>query len=168
MKGKQDICHFTSHSICLFLYAIVSPLFLWSKNLEVVLVSQLYTRILEERCCCTCIVYFCRCRFEFCYTCGAEWKNKKRTCRCPIWDERNIIRNVRGRQGWWIKWFIAKHLNLFLSKAAMKPINDLFFLLFCFEGWTCEPLVDLYMLTTFSWWLQTPASPAFVAWFLSI
>ncbi|GKU93625.1 hypothetical protein SLEP1_g7202 [Rubroshorea leprosula] len=35
----------------------------------------------------------CRCQYEFCYTCGAEWKNKGPTCKCPIWDERNIIRN---------------------------------------------------------------------------
>ncbi|XP_004295986.1 PREDICTED: uncharacterized protein LOC101314644 [Fragaria vesca subsp. vesca] len=34
----------------------------------------------------------CRCGYEFCYTCGAEWKNKKPTCSCPIWDLRNIIR----------------------------------------------------------------------------
>ncbi|KAM7279538.1 hypothetical protein ACFE04_006672 [Oxalis oulophora] len=34
----------------------------------------------------------CRCGYEFCYTCGAEWKKKKPTCTCPIWDERNIIR----------------------------------------------------------------------------
>lgn len=33
----------------------------------------------------------CRCGHEFCYTCGAEWIKKKPTCRCPIWDERNII-----------------------------------------------------------------------------
>ncbi|XP_023638605.1 uncharacterized protein LOC17884756 [Capsella rubella] len=39
----------------------------------------------------------CRCGYEFCYTCGAEWKNKKATCTCPIWDERNIIhRNQRN------------------------------------------------------------------------
>ncbi|KAK4351509.1 hypothetical protein RND71_030822 [Anisodus tanguticus] len=31
------------------------------------------------------------CGHEFCYTCGAEWKNKKATCSCKIWDERNII-----------------------------------------------------------------------------
>ncbi|KAJ9188898.1 hypothetical protein P3X46_000253 [Hevea brasiliensis] len=35
----------------------------------------------------------CRCGYEFCYTCGAPWKNKKATCGCQIWDERNIIRN---------------------------------------------------------------------------
>ncbi|TYI10220.1 hypothetical protein ES332_A09G128100v1 [Gossypium tomentosum] len=40
----------------------------------------------------------CRCGFEFCYTCGAEWRNKKPTCSCPIWDERNIIHNRRRRQ----------------------------------------------------------------------
>ncbi|KAI3821282.1 hypothetical protein L1987_08846 [Smallanthus sonchifolius] len=25
-----------------------------------------------------------RCGYEFCYTCGAEWKNKKATCNCPF------------------------------------------------------------------------------------
>lgn len=34
----------------------------------------------------------CRCGFEFCYVCGAEWKNKKATCNCVLWDENNIIR----------------------------------------------------------------------------
>ncbi|OIT32560.1 PREDICTED: probable E3 ubiquitin-protein ligase ARI9 [Nicotiana attenuata] len=38
-----------------------------------------------------CYHIYCRCGHEFCYTCGAEWKNKKPTCSCPIWDERNII-----------------------------------------------------------------------------
>ncbi|GAA0150719.1 ubiquitin-protein ligase [Lithospermum erythrorhizon] len=33
----------------------------------------------------------CRCGHEFCYLCGAEWKNKRATCTCPYWDERNII-----------------------------------------------------------------------------
>ncbi|KAI3883800.1 hypothetical protein MKW92_006156 [Papaver armeniacum] len=33
----------------------------------------------------------CRCGFEFCYTCGAEWKNKRATCNCPLWDEDNIL-----------------------------------------------------------------------------
>ncbi|KAF5200018.1 E3 ubiquitin-protein ligase dbl4 [Thalictrum thalictroides] len=33
----------------------------------------------------------CRCGYEFCYTCGAEWKNKKATCSCKLWDERNIM-----------------------------------------------------------------------------
>ncbi|XP_074285560.1 E3 ubiquitin-protein ligase RSL1-like [Silene latifolia] len=41
----------------------------------------------------------CRCGFEFCYICGAAWKNKKQTCKCRLWDEPNIIRgrNVRQR-----------------------------------------------------------------------
>ncbi|KAL3718839.1 hypothetical protein ACJRO7_003878 [Eucalyptus globulus] len=39
----------------------------------------------------------CRCGHEFCYTCGAEWRNKKATCSCPIWNERNIIRDGRRR-----------------------------------------------------------------------
>ncbi|VFQ74640.1 unnamed protein product [Cuscuta campestris] len=33
----------------------------------------------------------CRCGYEFCYTCGAEWKGKKQTCSCPLWDEENIL-----------------------------------------------------------------------------
>ncbi|KAJ8768752.1 hypothetical protein K2173_023656 [Erythroxylum novogranatense] len=33
----------------------------------------------------------CRCGYEFCYTCGAEWKNKKSTCSCPLWDEDHIL-----------------------------------------------------------------------------
>ncbi|KAE8692966.1 pentatricopeptide repeat-containing protein [Hibiscus syriacus] len=37
----------------------------------------------------------CRCGYEFCYTCGAPWQNKKPTCNCPIWDERNIIHGQR-------------------------------------------------------------------------
>lgn len=39
----------------------------------------------------------CRCGYEFCYTCGAEWRNKKATCKCPIWDERNIVNNRQRR-----------------------------------------------------------------------
>lgn len=37
----------------------------------------------------------CRCGYEFCYTCGTEWKNKKQQCQCKLWDERNIIRTPR-------------------------------------------------------------------------
>lgn len=33
----------------------------------------------------------CVCGYEFCYTCGKEWKEKKATCSCPLWDEGNII-----------------------------------------------------------------------------
>ncbi|CAH9107400.1 unnamed protein product [Cuscuta epithymum] len=33
----------------------------------------------------------CRCGYEFCYTCGAEWRNKKQTCSCPLWNEDNLI-----------------------------------------------------------------------------
>eukprot|EP00268_Persea_americana_P039431 TRINITY_DN3900_c0_g1_i1.p1 TRINITY_DN3900_c0_g1~~TRINITY_DN3900_c0_g1_i1.p1 ORF type:complete len:623 (-),score=109.22 TRINITY_DN3900_c0_g1_i1:193-1926(-) len=35
----------------------------------------------------------CRCGNEFCYTCGAEWINKKATCACPLWHEANILHN---------------------------------------------------------------------------
>ncbi|KAI4315978.1 hypothetical protein L6164_023999 [Bauhinia variegata] len=39
----------------------------------------------------------CRCGYEFCYSCGAVWKNKRATCSCRIWDERNIIRDQHQR-----------------------------------------------------------------------
>lgn len=38
-----------------------------------------------------CFHMTCRCGHEFCYNCGAEWKNKKATCSCPLWDEDNIL-----------------------------------------------------------------------------
>ncbi|RLN21952.1 uncharacterized protein C2845_PM07G14640 [Panicum miliaceum] len=41
-----------------------------------------------------CYHMICVCGFEFCYTCGKEWKEKKATCSCPLWDEHNIIREV--------------------------------------------------------------------------
>ncbi|KAL6967328.1 RBR-type E3 ubiquitin transferase [Sarracenia purpurea var. burkii] len=41
---------------------------------------------------------YCRCGYEFCYTCGAEWKNKKATCTCPLWDERRIVYGEHNRR----------------------------------------------------------------------
>ncbi|GAB2233698.1 hypothetical protein Drorol1_Dr00002927 [Drosera rotundifolia] len=35
----------------------------------------------------------CKCGNEFCYTCGAEWKDKKATCTCVLWEEHNIVYN---------------------------------------------------------------------------
>ncbi|CAM8952711.1 unnamed protein product [Rhodiola kirilowii] len=40
-----------------------------------------------------CYHIYCRCGYEFCYTCGAEWIDKKATCSCPLWNEPFIIRN---------------------------------------------------------------------------
>ncbi|KAJ4772166.1 RING/U-box superfamily protein [Rhynchospora pubera] len=37
-----------------------------------------------------CFHMTCRCGYEFCYTCGKEWKDKKATCSCPLWDEGYI------------------------------------------------------------------------------
>lgn len=31
-------------------------------------------------------IWICRCGYEFCYTCGAEWKNKTQTCKCPLFE----------------------------------------------------------------------------------
>lgn len=44
-----------------------------------------------------CYHIYCRCGYEFCYICGAAWINKKPTCRCRIWDERNIIYHQNRR-----------------------------------------------------------------------
>ncbi|KAL8158535.1 hypothetical protein V2J09_000072 [Rumex salicifolius] len=33
----------------------------------------------------------CRCGHQFCYVCGLEWRKKRATCSCPLWDEANII-----------------------------------------------------------------------------
>ncbi|KAK1357378.1 Atp-dependent rna helicase deah12, chloroplastic [Heracleum sosnowskyi] len=41
---------------------------------------------------------FCRCGHQFCYTCGAEWKNKQATCKCAIWDEHRIVYPARNRR----------------------------------------------------------------------
>ncbi|KAK6235369.1 Ribonuclease H domain - like 10 [Theobroma cacao] len=32
----------------------------------------------------------CRCGYEFCYNCGAAWRDKKATCSCPLWEEDRI------------------------------------------------------------------------------
>ncbi|KAF8698170.1 hypothetical protein HU200_035687 [Digitaria exilis] len=37
-----------------------------------------------------------KCGYEFCYTCGKEWKEKKATCSCPLWEESNIIHDDNG------------------------------------------------------------------------
>lgn len=33
----------------------------------------------------------CRCGYEFCYLCGAQWKNKRQTCNCRLWDEDYLL-----------------------------------------------------------------------------
>lgn len=35
----------------------------------------------------TCFPCDYRCGYEFCYQCGAEWKDKKATCDCPLWAD---------------------------------------------------------------------------------
>lgn len=31
----------------------------------------------------------CRCGHEFCYSCGAEYRDGLQTCQCAFWDEEN-------------------------------------------------------------------------------
>ncbi|XP_071700246.1 E3 ubiquitin-protein ligase RSL1-like [Rutidosis leptorrhynchoides] len=38
-----------------------------------------------------CFHIHCRCGYEFCYICGAEYRNKKASCTCPLWEERYIM-----------------------------------------------------------------------------
>ncbi|XP_078445591.1 E3 ubiquitin-protein ligase RSL1-like [Wolffia australiana] len=45
-----------------------------------------------------CFHVSCKCGYEFCYNCGAEWKKKKQTCRCPSWVEENILYGEQGRR----------------------------------------------------------------------
>ncbi|XP_078445203.1 E3 ubiquitin-protein ligase RSL1-like [Wolffia australiana] len=45
-----------------------------------------------------CFHISCKCGYEFCYNCGAGWKKKKPTCRCPLWAERNILYGEQGRR----------------------------------------------------------------------
>lgn len=35
-----------------------------------------------------CLLYF-RCGHEFCYSCGAEYRDSQQTCQCVFWDEDN-------------------------------------------------------------------------------
>ncbi|CAA0823171.1 zinc finger (C3HC4-type RING finger) family protein [Striga hermonthica] len=44
-----------------------------------------------------CYHIYCRCGHQFCYTCGAAWKQKKATCKCPVWDHRNIEKAKQTR-----------------------------------------------------------------------
>eukprot|EP01018_Ginkgo_biloba_P029308 Gb_23736 [translate_table: standard] len=38
-----------------------------------------------------CFHMTCWCGHEFCYACGAEYRNKQQTCQCAYWDEQNIV-----------------------------------------------------------------------------
>ncbi|KAG9453284.1 hypothetical protein H6P81_006188 [Aristolochia fimbriata] len=46
-----------------------------------------------------CFHMTCRCGYEFCYICGAEWRDKKPTCSCPLWDERYIVQDQGDSEG---------------------------------------------------------------------
>ncbi|PWA73506.1 IBR domain-containing protein [Artemisia annua] len=65
----------------------------------------------------------CRCGYEFCYTCGAEWKNKKATCTCPLWDEENIVDTEESDDD---DDFGVQHEVGFLHVYAESSDDDLF------------------------------------------
>lgn len=33
------------------------------------------------------LLFDCRCGHEFCYSCGAEYRDRQQTCQCAFWDE---------------------------------------------------------------------------------
>lgn len=37
----------------------------------------------------------CKCRYEFCFQCGARWK----LCKCPTWQEERLLEAGRARAG---------------------------------------------------------------------
>lgn len=37
---------------------------------------------------------FCRCGHEFCYSCGAEYRDSGQTCQCTFWDEEQYPDDV--------------------------------------------------------------------------
>eukprot|EP00252_Welwitschia_mirabilis_P013579 TRINITY_DN2986_c0_g1_i1.p1 TRINITY_DN2986_c0_g1~~TRINITY_DN2986_c0_g1_i1.p1 ORF type:complete len:220 (-),score=28.76 TRINITY_DN2986_c0_g1_i1:183-842(-) len=45
-----------------------------------------------------CFHMTCWCGHEFCYACGAEYRNKQQTCQCAYWDEHNIINPPRPNE----------------------------------------------------------------------
>ncbi|WOL04813.1 hypothetical protein Cni_G13535 [Canna indica] len=49
-----------------------------------------------------CFHMTCRCGFEFCYNCGAEWKNKNPTCQCPLfeYDSEDESSEFYGSEGY--------------------------------------------------------------------
>ncbi|CAL1402377.1 unnamed protein product [Linum trigynum] len=51
------------------------------------------------------ICCFCRCGHEFCYSCGAEYRDRQQTCHCAFWNEENnsddlITQSVQESEQW--------------------------------------------------------------------
>ncbi|KAF5729191.1 hypothetical protein HS088_TW21G01350 [Tripterygium wilfordii] len=46
----------------------------------------------------------CLCRHEFCYSCGAEYRNGQQTCQCAFWDDNNsedlVSHSVQESEQW--------------------------------------------------------------------
>ena len=68
-------------------------------------------------------LFFFRCGHEFCYSCGAEWKNKQRTCSCPIWDEENIINDELWKDQSNRRWQFVR----FAWRIQMVSVNIFYF-----------------------------------------
>ncbi|XP_057970214.1 E3 ubiquitin-protein ligase RSL1 [Malania oleifera] len=48
-----------------------------------------------------CYHMICRCRHEFCYSCGAEYRDGQQTCQCTFWDEGNSRHSQESEQWEW-------------------------------------------------------------------
>lgn len=56
-----------------------------------------------------CFHMTCWCGHEFCYACGAEYRNKQQTCQCLYWDEHNIINYSAPNEA--LDWTLFNGLN---------------------------------------------------------
>lgn len=41
-----------------------------------------------------------RCGHEFCYSCGAEYRNGQQTCQCAFWDEDSLTNSLQESEQW--------------------------------------------------------------------
>lgn len=42
----------------------------------------------------------CRCGHEFCYSCGAEYRDGQQTCQCAFWDEDSLTNSLQESEQW--------------------------------------------------------------------
>ena len=78
----------------------------------------------------------CRCRYQFCYLCAAQWK----TCRCTQWDEQRLFvaaedrvqrqRQIEGRGRVAAPVPIAEHRRVVAREAERLRVNH-----YCEHSW---------------------------------
>lgn len=64
-----------------------------TRNLTIASLSKLcYSLSFSNSFMCSCLDF--RCGHEFCYSCGAEYREGQQTCQCAYWDENNSENSV--------------------------------------------------------------------------